>query len=201
MIALISVKVRRLWSEILDIADVHSYDLPMTVGDGDTPELVLSAIRQILRSIDLRSRQLEKKHDITVPQLVVLKEIGRSGECTVGETAKRVSLSQATVTSILDRLERKQYVIRQRSSSDRRRVMLSLTEAGTKKLQESPPLLQEDFLKRFAALEKWEQTSMLSVLERLASMLNADKLEVPPLLTVDSSILDERNTSSLTDDE
>ena len=177
----------------------RAYDSVMNLGDGDTPELVLTAIRQIIRAIDLRSRELVKHHDITVPQLVVLKEIGRSVECSVGDTAKRVSLSQATVTSILDRLVKKDLINRLRSHSDRRRVMVSLTEAGIRKLEESPSLLQEDFLLRFGALHRWEQTSILSVVERLASMLNADELAAVPLLISDVQILEEKSNRSSTE--
>lgn len=67
---------------------------------------VLSSIRQITQAIDLHSRYLAKNYGLTGPQLLILKEVARQQDISVGRIAKRVSLSQATVTSMLDRLEK-----------------------------------------------------------------------------------------------
>ena len=67
---------------------------------------------------------------------------------TVSRLAAAVSLSQATVTGILDRLEHKRMVKRVRDSDDKRRVMVSPTAAAEEALAGSPPLLQEHFTGR-----------------------------------------------------
>lgn len=83
---------------------------------------VLVALRRVIRAVDLHSRQLVRSHGLTAPQALILKEIVSFGEIAVGEVAQRVSLSQATVTDILNRLEKRALVTRERSSADRRRV-------------------------------------------------------------------------------
>lgn len=145
-------------------------------------EQVLTALRQIIRAIDLQSKNLERRFGLTIPQLVVLKEVKRAGELTVGEIARRVNLSQATVTSILDRLENRGLAKRSRSFEDKRRVMVRMTEQGSGILKESPSILQEHFLRQFGKLNQWEQTLILSSLQRIVSMMNAEEIEAVPHL-------------------
>ncbi len=135
-------------------------------------EQVLVALRRVTRAIDLHSKQLVQTHGLTGPQALLLKELLRGEEASVGELARRVSLSQATVTDILNRLEKRRLVVRQRSNSDKRRVLVQCTDTAAQLLETSPPLLQERFAARFGALQDWEQTLLLSSLQRIAAMMD-----------------------------
>ena len=83
---------------------------------------VLITIRKIIRATDLYSRQLSKKSGLTAPQLLVLQAIQEMGAVAISRLSTHVSLSQATVTSILDRLEGRGLVSRHRSTMDKRVV-------------------------------------------------------------------------------
>jgi len=148
----------------------------------ETYDQVLVSLRQIIRAIDLHSKRLERESGLTGPQLLVMQLIGSSGEITAGVIARNVSLSQATVTSIIDRLERKGLLRRERSTDDKRKVMVSLTAQGGKALEAAPTLMQESFINAFNRLEDWEQALILSSLQRVASMMNASDLDAAPLL-------------------
>jgi DNA-binding MarR family transcriptional regulator len=148
----------------------------------ETYDQVLISLRQIIRAIDLHSKKLERESGLTGPQLLVMQLIGNHGEITSGAIAREVSLSQATVTSILDRLERKGMLKRERSTTDKRKVMVSLTEQGSKALEKSPTLMQESFIRSFNQLEDWEQSLILSSLQRVSDMMNATDLDAAPLL-------------------
>ncbi len=150
-----------------------------------TSQQVLLSLRQIIRAMDLRSRQLEKSVGLTVPQLVVLKEVAEADGIPIGQIAKRISLSQATVTTIVDRLEQRGTIKRFRAQTDRRKVNLYITEMGTELIEKSPTILQEEFLNAFDELEPWEQTQILATLQRVAAMMNAQELPATPLLTVE----------------
>jgi DNA-binding MarR family transcriptional regulator len=143
---------------------------------------VLITLRQIIRAIDLHSRYLVKNYGLTGPQLLILMEISRGEEKSVGEIAAEVSLSQATVTDILDRLELKGLISRVRSTADKRRMTLRLTPEGVQVLNKKPSLLQAQFVSRFGELEDWEKTSILSSLQRVAAMMIADVIAAPPVL-------------------
>ncbi|MFW5826828.1 MAG: MarR family winged helix-turn-helix transcriptional regulator [Alkalispirochaeta sp.] len=142
----------------------------------DTSAYVLSTLRQIIRAIDIHSRQLSKKYGLTGPQLIVISEIGQYGPMTIGELARRISLSQATVTTILDRLELKELATRERDSRDKRRVYVAITDKARTILESHPNFLQDAFVRRFNALEDWEQTLILSSIQRLSAMMNAQDL-------------------------
>ena len=120
-------------------------------------EELFVSIRRIIRAIDLRSKKLSKEAGITGPQLLVLQELERIKGITAKEVATNINLSQPTVTSILDRLEIKQFVNRVRSESDRRRVALFLTDDGAKTLLNAPKPIEESFVEKFSALKEWEQ--------------------------------------------
>ena len=151
----------------------------------DVSREVLVAMRRVIRAIDLHSRQLSQNYGLTGPQALVLKEIESSSHISSGELAKLVSLSQATITDIIKRLELRGLVTRLRNSADRRKVMLSITAAGRKLIQAAPPLLQEQFTERFGQLQEWEQTLLLSSLQHIASLMDAKELEAAPILAND----------------
>src|SRR5690625_631097 len=93
-------------------------------------EEVLVALRRVIRATDLHSRRLVKIANVTGPQLLLLQTLANNGDITISELARDMSLSQATVTTILDRLERRELVSRVRSETDRRKVYPRLTEHG-----------------------------------------------------------------------
>ncbi|MFQ5730019.1 MAG: MarR family winged helix-turn-helix transcriptional regulator [Waddliaceae bacterium] len=151
-------------------------------------EEVLVVLRKILRAISMQSKQLEQAYGITTPQLLVMKTIHRIGPLAIGSLSREVHLSQATVTAIVDRLERKKLVQRERSSIDRRRVNVLLTDLGKETLSSAPSPIQEAFERAFSRLENWEQTLMLSSLQRVASMMDATDLPAAPLLVEDPQL-------------
>jgi len=149
-----------------------------------TSDDVLIAFRKIIRATDIHSRHLTKTAGLTTPQLLLLQAINAQGAVAISRLSAAVSLSQATVTTILDRLEQRGYVTRQRSTQDKRVVHASLTEAGAAILAQAPAPLQDTFTARFESLADWEQTLILSVLQRVAAMMGADQLDAAPVLDI-----------------
>lgn len=145
---------------------------------------VLVALRRIIRATDLHSRQLSKVSGLTSPQLLILQLLRQHSELTVGEVAQRVSLSQVTVTTIIDRLEKRALVKRERGSSDKRKVYVYLTDAANAVLLNAPKPLQESFVQQFQDLHDWEQTMILSALERVAYMMDAQHIDASPVLDI-----------------
>lgn len=145
-------------------------------------EDVLISLRQIIRATDLYSRKLSKVSGLTSPQLLIMQAVGAKGEITMGDLANEVSLSQATVTTILDRLEKRELIGRKRGESDKRRVYAHLTPAGEQIIDQAPTPLQEEFISRFDRLEDWEQSLILSSLQRVAAMMNAEDIDASPML-------------------
>ncbi len=149
--------------------------------ESGVPDLVAITLRRIAREMDRRSRQLVGEGALSTPQLAVLDALRCFGPMTVGQVARSVHLSHATVTGICDRLEGRGLIQRSRRSDDRRRVDVSLTAAGQEMLGQAPPLLGEAFSRAFGSLEDWEQTQILSSLQRVLTMLkNSQRSETSP---------------------
>lgn len=144
---------------------------------------VLVSLRRILRATSIHSRKLGRSVGITAPQLIVLRAVNANDGLTATEVANAVSLSQATITTIVSKLEERELVKRERSKVDKRRVHVSLSDAGREVLKEAPKPLQESFSRRFEALPRWEQHQLVSSLERIALMMDAEDLDAAPLLT------------------
>lgn len=149
-------------------------------------EEVLISIRQIIRAIDLHSKKLSKESGLTGPQLILMRSIQELGEVTIRQLSDHTNMSQATATTILDRLERNELVQRVRSSKDKRKVHAHLTEQGKKVLDTAPTPLQQNFIKKFQHLEEWEQSLLLSSVQRISSMMNAEDIDVAPVLELGS---------------
>ena len=143
----------------------------------------LVSLRQITRAIDLHSRKLQKQSGLTTSQLLVLEAIQKLDGPTPKALASEIVLSQATVSSIVDRMEKRGLVTRVKSSTDKRSVQISLTEEGEAKLNDAPDILQTEFLKKYRELEPWERQMLIASLNRISAMMNAEDLDASPILT------------------
>jgi len=157
---------------------------PATLALDDMSHEVLVALRRIIRAVDLQSKRINKLSGLTTPQILILRAIATLGEVTSGRLSDHVTLSQATVTTILDRLESRGLIERYRSTVDKRIVHARLTTAGRRSLKKAPPLLHERFVEDFSQLDPPTQRSMVATLEQVAVMLGGSTLDAAPVLDV-----------------
>lgn len=87
---------------------------------------IYAASRLIIRSY----QPYLDKLDITYPQYLVLLVLWETDEMTVNAISKRLILNTNTITPLLQRMENQHLIVRQRSSADERKVVVSLTEKG-----------------------------------------------------------------------
>jgi len=145
---------------------------------------ILIALRRIIRATDLHAKRVARATGLTPSQLLVLQTIRELGEVAISRVAKEINLSQATVTTIIDRLEKRGLVYRQRDVNDKRVVHALLTEAGAHILAQAPPALQDRLSNAFDALAPWERHWVVSALQRVGQMLQADMIDASPVLDV-----------------
>jgi DNA-binding MarR family transcriptional regulator len=149
-----------------------------------TCDQVVTALRSIVRSLDMHYKFLLRTFGLSGPQIIVLKTLQSRGPRPISEIAREVHLSHATVTDILDRMEHRNLVIRTPGAEDRRQVFVSLTDKGADMIQKSPMLLHEKFIAEFTGLELWEQNQILSSLQRVAAMIGTTDEITVPLLSI-----------------
>lgn len=145
-------------------------------------ENILRSIRRIIRATDLHSRRLASEHCLTTPQLLCLRLLTQEGPLTPGSVAKEMYLSQATVTGILDRLERRGLVERRRDQADRRKVSIHLTPEGATAVKQAPLPLQERFATRLEALSNDERQEIERVLAKVVDLMEAQGVDAAPVI-------------------
>ena len=137
-------------------------------------EEVLASIRKLIRASDVYSSKVRQLSGLTSAQLLLLRAIDNNPSASLGALAKQISLSEATTSTILKRLESAGFIYKTRSESDRRRSQVFLTEAGSEALNRAPMPLDQEFLDRFQSLKPYEQSAIVSSLQRVAEMMAGD---------------------------
>jgi DNA-binding MarR family transcriptional regulator len=150
---------------------------------------ILQSLRKIIRSIDIHSRQLNMQYEITAPQLIVLLDLVKNGSQTIASISKNVFLSPSTLVGIIDRLEAKKLVQRERSEKDRRQVIIFITKEGKDFCKKAPSPLQEKLALSLKNLSVKEQETICQSLDRIVELMNVDEIDAAPILqTGDISI-------------
>lgn len=121
--------------------------------------------------LDTHSRQLLKKENITVPQVLCLDELRAKGATSVAILATRLHSSASTTVGIVDRLQERGLVKRSRDTADRRLVFVEITDKGRDFLASTPHLLHNRLHEMISSLDKTEQSTLADSLERLAGLL------------------------------
>jgi DNA-binding MarR family transcriptional regulator len=103
------------------------------VADGGRQEVAL-LLRRLTVELDAVGQRFAGLHGLgrtDVRALVAIMDAARRGESvTAGSLGSSVELTSASVTALLDRLERAGHVRRVRDADDRRRVVLELSESA-----------------------------------------------------------------------
>jgi len=84
-----------------------------------------------------------------------------------GEVAARMHITSGTVTSLLDNLERKQYVVRSSDRDDRRRVLVDITPAAQALLDEVLPVIQQVARQLIDRIGPQRQQVLLDILDEI----------------------------------
>ena len=151
-------------------------------GRMDRTDQSLIALRRILRATEIYGQKLAAAAGLTAVQFRVLQIVAERGQCTATEISRRMRVSQATVTSLVDKLVRHGMVTREKSETDRRQINIVITERGRDTIRHAPDALQQRYVRKFEALADWEQAQLVASLECIAAMLDADVLDASPVL-------------------
>lgn len=144
----------------------------------------LIALRQIQRRTEQASKRLANMVSLTPSQLIVMQILSERGETSAGDLSKLTQLKHATITSLVDKLTARGLVSRRRCEEDRRRVWLTLEPVGQDAIRSAPDLLHDIFQSRFEKLPDWHQSMLVSALERVAALLDAEGLDAAPILDI-----------------
>jgi len=137
---------------------------------------IMMRLRQIIQGMAKHSKHIQESYKVTVPQLICLREVYEQGPISIGALTKILYLNHSSLTGIVDRLEKKGFLKRNRISKDRRQVHLEITTEGVQFIQTAPTPLQERFVEQLDKLDDEKVTMILWSLEKLVDMLAPGKI-------------------------
>lgn len=110
----------------------------------------------------------EEFKDITNNDMHIIEAIGLGVGDTMSAIAKKLNVTAGTLTTSMNRLVRQDYVVRQRSTEDRRVVMITLTEKGERAYRHHAKFHEQMTDAVIQSLEPEELPVLLKTLNGLA---------------------------------
>jgi MarR family transcriptional regulator, organic hydroperoxide resistance regulator len=102
------------------------------------------------------------------------------GELEAAAFADAVGISRPTATGVLKTLEQRRWVRRRKDPGDGRRVVLSLTPSGRRKIEDLFPRFNREESRLASTLDPEAQTQLASMLRSLLRSLGSEATSTPP---------------------
>ena len=121
------------------------------------------------------------KHDISQGRFMVLMLLNRCAEqpSTPAELADEAGVTRATMTGLVDTLEKDGLVTRKNDSTDRRTVLVQLTRSGRKLLDRMLPGYFASVTKMMQPLNNTERKQLVTLLQKIQRGLLASPADQP----------------------
>ena len=142
-----------------------------------------SILREVARlQLQIQRSQAMACEGTTSTQCFIISELGRSGQLTLAELGRRLSLDKGWVSRGIDALV-EEGLVEKRPGEDRRTVILSLTDAGTGRYRALNAALDaqaEGVMSRIPARERARVAESLRLLRQALKAEAADAAEGAP---------------------
>ena len=130
----------------------------------------LNAFINFMRAADSVSSRLSRllaKYELTMSQFGALEALYHLGPLNQNKLGKKLLKTSGNITMVVDNLEKRGLVERERSSEDRRAVNVMLTKTGKKFIKEIFPEHVQSIVAEFEVLNPGEQESLRHLSRRL----------------------------------
>jgi DNA-binding MarR family transcriptional regulator len=138
---------------------------------------IMQSLRRIFTAIQDYSYDVSEKFGTTGPQLWGLKTISQNESLSLGELARRMYLHPSTITGLIDRLEKKGLVERDRDQTDRRVIKLGLTSKGKGLVRRAPNPIQGKMIYGLRRLKRKELNSIYHSVQKLVEVMEVQDVK------------------------
>jgi DNA-binding MarR family transcriptional regulator len=143
----------------------------------DANILATEAAMNTMRTADLlfdRIGQILRPLNVSAAGGLVLGMLRDQGAMTPSELGERLIVTRATVTGLLDSLERRGFVRRTAHATDRRSITVEITPAGLDVLAELRVLVHRNEMAWMSALSDDDLRAYIALLHRVQDSLAAE---------------------------
>ena len=155
-------------------------DITLTPLQSELPSVSLSEVFELIdqtaKNLRYIQRQTVSESGLTPPQYAVLHLLWEQDERPFKEIADYMVCSRATITGIVDTLERKGLVVRKINPEDRRSLLATLTDEG-RSMQQKTPVLENIYNTCCAGLSPIELQQLSFLLNKLNDSINFQEVE------------------------
>lgn len=109
--------------------------------------------------------------ELSAPQVHTLLALGHEGALAMGDLARRVAVTEKTVTGLVDRLERDGLVERRRDEADRRVIHVALTAAGAALARRLDAEVLQAITRLLGRLDAADRRDLFRIVEKLTDSL------------------------------
>jgi DNA-binding MarR family transcriptional regulator len=137
-----------------------------------SPLEVLSRVTRLARHLDRARGSAFASHDLEVWEFDVLAALRRAGspyELSPGRLLQQTLVTSGTMTNRIDRLEDQGLVTRRTDPTDRRGVLVSLTDAGRARVDAALTDLLESERRILAALPQDQRRQLAALLRTIVA--------------------------------
>ncbi|MDX3893419.1 MarR family transcriptional regulator [Pusillimonas sp.] len=135
----------------------------------DFSEQVGHLLRRAYQRHTALFQQIIPDTQLTAAQFVVLCAVRDSGACSLSHIVKQTAIDQATIRGVIDRLKARKFVSVRHDEMDRRKVLVSLTEAGERLVESMVPFAFEITEKTFNGFNPAERMALLYLLNKMCA--------------------------------
>lgn len=139
-------------------------------------ERIFLVLRNITHLSSIYSKYLQKNFDVTTSQLLCLRTLAKENGLSAGEIGRRIYIKPGTITGIIDRLETKHLVMRNRASKDRRVVNIEITDHGRHLVESAPVPIQSVLASNLRKIPVEDVESMTKGIEQLLEFMKTEEV-------------------------
>ncbi|SFA58917.1 DNA-binding transcriptional regulator, MarR family [Anoxybacillus pushchinoensis] len=137
-----------------------------------TPFTVL--VERLEHAFSLAVRKLaadltKEEIGLTKPQFFILNLLSKRGKCTVSELADEMFVKPSAITTMIDRLYKSGFVLRERDEEDRRVVYIQLSEKGRHMLQHARAERRKIIERYLSQLQLEELEQFVHIIEKIVA--------------------------------
>lgn len=117
-------------------------------------------------------------NDINRTQLRALVFVKKNGDISMSDLCERLNIEKGSLTTMVDDLSKKGYVLRNRDTKDRRKYILSITQDGEEIASDFIQRLGIKLEERFLNLNESDRTSFMAAINTLETILNKEEFHL-----------------------
>lgn len=137
-------------------------------------ELLVSLFNHVLDT-EAKAVITEEYRDITNNDMHIIEAIGIHEPRNMSQIAKSLAVTVGTLTVNMNSLEKKGYIVRERSTEDKRVVLVTLTEKGRKAFFHHRDFHKAMIRSAIQGLDEDEMNALVNCLTKLNAFFEADK--------------------------